>query len=127
MPSVLIVDDSTSILKLLAHALGEAGFDVVSASNGQQALDATAQRRFDLIITDIFMPETDGIELLMQLNKRGGRPPVIALSSKSGSMDMLPSARLLGAELTLYKPFKPADLVTAAQQLLAQRPSSGSP
>lgn len=117
--SVLLVDDSSSILALLENAFVESGYQVLVATNGREALRMLKVQEVDLIVTDIYMPETDGLELILALQRLPRRPVIIAMSSMSGGMDMLPMAKIFGAKKVLQKPFLPEDLLACANTLLS--------
>ncbi|MBL9204139.1 MAG: response regulator [Opitutaceae bacterium] len=119
MASILVVDDSTSIREFLVHILVSAGHSVTAAANGQQALDAFKANPTDLVITDMYMPERDGLELMVSL-RRSPRPPrMIAMSSQGGPLNVLRMARNLGARITLQKPFQSDALLSAVRSTLA--------
>jgi len=118
MATLLVVDDSESIRLLLADALTRHGYRVLTAGDGAAAIRLLAEQPVDLIVTDIFMPETDGLELIVKIKQQTPRPQVIAMSSRDGRSDPLRAARMLGAKATLKKPFPPAELVRHVQTLL---------
>jgi CheY-like chemotaxis protein len=118
MQTILLVDDSESIRAQLAKVLSGGGYAVLTAADGKLAIGLLQTQQVDLVVTDIFMPEADGLEVLIALQKMPERPPVIAMSSKTGSMDMLRSAKILGAKKILRKPFPPDELLQHAKALL---------
>jgi len=118
MRTILIVDDSESIRDLLASVLADGGYAVLTAADGRQAIRILSTRSVDLIVTDLYMPEADGLELLITVQKMPQRPPVIAMSSQTGVMDVLHVAKRLGAKKILRKPFPPAELLQHAKALL---------
>ena len=119
MSTLLVVDDSESIRLLLADTLARHGYAVRTAADGAEAIRLLAQQPFDLIVTDIFMPGTDGLELIVKIKQQTPRPQVIAMSSRDGRSDPLRAARMLGARVTLKKPFPPAELLRQVQALLS--------
>jgi CheY-like chemotaxis protein len=119
MAKILLVDDSDSIRAMLAQALRGAGHEVITAVNGKEGIRLLTSARPALVVSDIFMPEADGLELIVALRGLPHRPPVIAMSSMTGNLDMLRSAKGLGAAITLRKPFPPQELLRAVDQLLA--------
>lgn len=123
MPTILIVDDSASVRQLLAETLAPHGYRVLTANDGTAAIDLLAQQPVDLIVTDIFMPETDGLELIVKIKQQTPCPHVIAMSSRDRSSDPLRAARMLGAQVTLRKPFPPAVLVRHVLALLGAAPA----
>jgi len=122
MASILIIDDSPSIRLFLANALSKAGHEIAAAPGGRQGFAALRKRRFDLVITDIFMPESDGIETIRNARQAGVLPRVIAISSKDSIMNLLPAAKMLGAMHTIQKPFTAEQLLEAVSTVLRQPP-----
>lgn len=107
--TILIVDDEESLRTLLADALSGDKYAVIEAENGKQAAEILRKQTVDLLITDIVMPEQDGISLIMQLNDFAPDIPVIAISGGGGiqsGFDYLPVSKLIGANAVLRKPFK---------------------
>ena len=104
---VLLVDDDDKILRFLALKLKLFGYDLVTASNGQEALDMLGSSKPDIIVLDILMPVMDGFEMLEKL-RSFSRLPVIVLSAKGDNAD---HALQLGANDFMSKPFKPEELV----------------
>jgi DNA-binding response OmpR family regulator len=118
MATILLVDDSVSLRTLLEQTLVNGGHKVITAGDGKSATALLSSETIDLVVTDIYMPNSDGLELLFALRRMKRRPPAIAMSSKTGAMNMLKSAKLLGAKMTLQKPFPPAELLRCANVLL---------
>ncbi len=121
MARIILVDDEPTIRRNLAKYLTLQGHDVEAVENGVQALRAFDDGDVDLVITDINMPEMDGIEILAALRSRGSDVPVIAMSG-GGQFDkrlLLTSATMLGAVTTLEKPFELDELAQAVNGLLA--------
>jgi CheY-like chemotaxis protein len=120
MADILVIDDMNGMRQLVAAMLGRAGHTIVEASDGQAAIKLLQERRFDLVLTDIVMPESDGADVLMFLRGRPDRPPVVAMSGGDPSLEPEPAlllARAL-ADATLTKPFGPKDLVATIDRLL---------
>lgn len=117
--SILLVEDDDLLREVLTDALADAGWDVIPAADGEQALRALESRQVDVVVTDIVMPVMDGLELIMALRSRGVAKPILAMSGGSASPgDVLRVARAFGAAATLGKPFLPAQLVAAVAALL---------
>lgn len=107
--TILIVDDEMPLRNLLCDALAADDRKILQASTGKQAFDILRTEAVDLLITDIVMPEQDGISLIMQLNSVARKIPVIAISGGGGiqsGFDYLPVSKLVGADAILRKPFK---------------------
>ena len=114
---ILLVEDDFALREMLRQVLRSVGYTLFEAANGRVALKYLSEQQARVIVTDIFMPETDGLELLTLLRKMLPRPPIIAMS---GSMSedhevFLKIARHLGAKHTLIKPFPLKDLLAAVQ------------
>jgi two-component system cell cycle sensor histidine kinase/response regulator CckA len=98
-------------------ALSKAGFTVLRASSGVEALRLITSRPCDLLVTDLSMPDGEGIETIRLVRKRD---PIVKILAISGAFndDMLRTAELLGADASLAKPFTPDDLIAAVRTLL---------
>ena len=104
MPRALVVDDSTLIRTKVGHALTGADFTVEVAKDGAEAYARFLESSFDLVITDILMPVSNGLELLKRIRHLNARVPVVVLSSAS-DRQIVEQARSLGASGYLLKPF----------------------
>lgn len=112
MADIIVVDDEPAILNAVARFLRICGHEVRTSSDGREAMTALDEGPADLVITDINMPDMDGIEILNELRRRSHAIPVIAMSG-GGRIDkqiLLASADLLGAVVTIAKPFELEDL-----------------
>lgn len=120
MAHILVIDDDPVYTALIARELEQTGHMVASVANGREALFRLAETRFDLVITDILMPEMDGIEFIRRA-PTGTRAPILAISGYGSdrSINFLKVARLLGADASLRKPFSPSELHTTVAALLA--------
>jgi CheY-like chemotaxis protein len=106
MKNILIVDDQKSIQKLIEAILTKINTShrVFFADNGREALKVIAARKIDLVITDIFMPDLDGIELINLISDMAGKPRIIALTGKNEfGLDYLDVAQILGADFCVKK------------------------
>lgn len=112
--TILIIDDEPMIRHLIARILDRAGYPTVCAANGIQGLACFRRERPVLVITDIIMPEREGIETIRQIRREAPTLPIIAISGsrRNGGADFLVMARELGATEILRKPFEPLDLLT---------------
>jgi CheY-like chemotaxis protein len=122
-PRILIVDDEVLVRNMLRQNLTGRGYDVDVAINGREALTKVAGTRFDAVVCDILMPETDGLEVVIHVRKHHPNLPVIAISAPGSEM-FLESARALGAARTFEKPFEVAHLCSAIDDLLNRASSS---
>ena len=118
MSRILVIDDSPSALEAVAMTLAQSGHQVSTCSDGKHARRILGREVFDLVLTDIYMPEEDGLQLIQEVRRRQPKLPVVAMSGGAGLVDMLPAARLLGACQILRKPFSGADLLAAVEVAL---------
>jgi YesN/AraC family two-component response regulator len=130
MALIMIVDDDTHIQLALRQIVESAGHRVIEASNGQDAIDLFGEFHPDLIITDVFMPHTDGIETIRTIRRLTPGAKIIAISGGyvGSGWNYLDSVVVLGANLALQKPFTCSQLLSAIDRLLGSRPpvDSGS-
>jgi len=115
MATILIIDDDDLMRVLLRSAFEEAGYEVAEAANGLQGLELYRQRPTDLVITDIVMPEMNGLDLLLALTREFLNAKVIAISGAGGEKNVLDVAKLLGARQTFQKPFSLPHLLGAVR------------
>ena len=101
MARILLIDDDDSVRTMLRLTLAHFGHTVIEARNGKEGLERVQQANADLLITDIVMPEKEGLKVLMELRKR--KPPVKIIAISGG--DYLHMAKLMGAAKVLAKPF----------------------
>lgn len=120
--TILLVDDDHAILKFVGLILENEGYRVVTARDGDEALETARDRRPDLVLLDIIMPRKNGYQVCRALKEDAAlsRVPVLFLSAKSQPSDRF-WARRVGGDGFLAKPFDPADLVREVNTLL-QRP-----
>lgn len=116
---ILIVDDSESVRMIARLALREQGYDVVEATNGVEALKQLEAERVHLVISDVNMPEMDGITLLKQIkaSARHKFTPIIMLTTEAGQ-DKKDEGRAAGAKAWITKPFQPKVLIDAVAKLM---------
>ena len=120
MAVVMVIDDDAALRRLCARALAGRGHDIVEAENGAEALELLQQHQPAIVVTDILMPKTEGIETINRLKERFPDIKIIAMSGGGTSRNLmfLDVAKALGVEVTLAKPFRPAELVEAVDKLL---------
>ncbi|MHB1193627.1 MAG: response regulator [Longimicrobiales bacterium] len=121
MSRILVVDDNAEFRRGLAKALRQHGYDVTEAGDGREAMAFLRKNPPDLVITDINMPEMDGIEILNELRVTKTAVPVVAISG-GGLVPkslLLGNASVLGAVETIEKPFELATLLRIMERLLA--------
>ncbi|MBA3973888.1 MAG: response regulator [Candidatus Solibacter sp.] len=117
--NILIVDDDAAVRKVLQTILESAGHQVESATNGREAVSRIAQGGIELIITDLVMPEQEGIETIKQLRAQYPDVKVIAISGAFGG-DYLQIANFMGAHGTLAKPVRMDAVLKAVQSVFSE-------
>jgi two-component system, chemotaxis family, chemotaxis protein CheY len=120
---ILIIDDEASIRKPLQILLERAGHEVVSAANGSEAVRFWRQRAGDMVITDIHMPEKNGLEAIIELRQIAPQTRILAMSGGdlNRRLDVLGDATLLGAVHTISKPFTLEEMLQAVEKVLGAR------
>jgi DNA-binding response OmpR family regulator len=121
MARILVIDDEPEMRTILRQILEKAGYEVVDASNGREGLRRYSEKPADLVITDLVMPEKEGIETILDLKRKFSGVKIIAVSGggQVGPRDYLKLAGELGALKTFAKPFSMGELLKAVQELLA--------
>jgi DNA-binding response OmpR family regulator len=119
---VLVIEDDVDLRFLLQSSLESDGFEVSVAANGHDGLEALRRRRADVVVTDIYMPEKEGIETVVELRQQFPQTKIIVMSGggsapMSNPEDYLRVARDLGAAKTIRKPFEPHELIDAVRAL----------
>lgn len=127
MASILIIDDNAALREVLRVGLETAGHRVREMRNGRDGILAFRKEPYDLVITDIYMPERDGLELIEALRRTHPQVKILAMSGASGTMDYLNKARSLGAAMVIRKPFVMPMLLKAVAELLRQVIPTDSP
>ena len=116
-PNILLVDDDRNLLRVLAYQVGECGYRVISESSPLRAIERFKEESIDLVVTDLRMPEMDGISLLKELRTLRPDLPVIVLTAH-GSIDKAVEAVKSGASDFLSKPFEKEQLWLAIEKSL---------
>jgi CheY-like chemotaxis protein len=124
-PRVLLIDDDAQLLRQMSVAFIGAGFIVQTAADGQAALARFLRAPTDLVVTDIIMPNREGIETIVALKKANPLVKIVAISGgfRVGPADFLELARHVGADAVLAKPFRLSDLISLAEQTIGRRSS----
>src|SRR5687767_15172489 len=130
MTDILLIEDETALLTALTRALSRCGYSVLTAPNGKVGLDLLAKNRFRLVITDIFMPEKDGLEVIMK--QRAAQPDtrILAMSGYRGYSDIptvLKMAVSLGSRRALIKPFCLFEFLEAVYALVNETDTPPNP
>ena len=120
MARILIIDDEDQPRRMLQQVLIRAGYEVVEARDGNQGLQLFRVSQTDLIITDILMPEKEGLETIIDLRREFPAVKIIAISGggRTGNLNFLEVAKRLGAQRTLQKPFELQEMLAAVRDLL---------
>jgi DNA-binding NtrC family response regulator len=120
---VLLIDDESMVRKIVRKMLERSGHEVTEAENGRFGLEQLKRGSFDLVITDIIMPEVEGIELVVTVSQQYPSTKTIAMSGggRTGNVDFLDVAAKLGASAALQKPFTHAELLRAIDLSFAAR------
>jgi CheY-like chemotaxis protein len=118
--TILIVDDEAPIRRMLRDLLEGEGHTVIEAPDGRAAMKCLREQPSDLIITDILMPEEDGIEVIRETRRIAPETKIIAISGggRQGKADFLNIARCLGAQRTIKKPFALDKFLEAVKEVL---------
>ena len=120
--SILIIDDDEYLRNILAEILANSGYIVRSADNGVAGVALFRKERSDIVITDIFMPEKDGLETITELLKEFPGTMIVAMTGvHSLPMDGLKIAGMLGAVRCIKKPFDPDELLEIIRELLVEK------
>jgi CheY-like chemotaxis protein len=111
MACILLIDDDPHFRGMLRQVLEKEGYEVVEAENGKEAMTLFRAEPTDLVISDIFMPDQEGLQTIRELREEFPDIKIIAISGggPGGSMNFLSAAKLFGAQRTLWKPFDLAE------------------
>lgn len=120
MAKIIVIDDEPYILLMIKKMLENEGYDVELANNGKEGLEQIRRDPPDLVITDIVMPEKEGLEMIREVRSRFPEMKIIAISGggRLDSGEYLEPARHFGAARILRKPFQKKDMVAAVSELL---------
>ncbi|MFC3681474.1 response regulator [Bacterioplanoides pacificum] len=119
MASILAVDDSASMRQMVSFTLKGAGYQVMEACDGNEALSIARQNRFDLVLSDVNMPNMNGIELVKELRQLADYKftPILMLTTESAG-DMKMQGKQAGATGWIVKPFNPDQLLSTIKRVL---------
>lgn len=128
MPRILLIDDEEDVRLSISENLKLAGYQVALASGGTEGIRRSKSECFDLVVTDILMPEKEGIETIMEIRETNSSVPIIAISGGGQFLagqpkfldDVLVSAEIFGANYSLAKPFQSNDLLNLVEKALAE-------
>ena len=120
MPRILVIDDEQLLRSTVVTILTRAGFSVEDASDGQAGIAMFHKNPPDIVLTDIFMPNRDGIEIIKELKQSSPRTKIIAMTGGGHlrMMEIASAAKVLGADHVLDKPFESESLLAAVNAVL---------
>jgi two-component system response regulator CpxR len=123
MPNILIVDDEAPMRKMVRRVLEDAGHCVFEAGDGIEAGILASNTQIDLVITDVIMPNRDGVETLIRLRESNPEIKVVVMSGggRRRNLDLLGVAQEVGAAGTLAKPFRKSQLLTVIEECLGRQ------
>ncbi len=118
MNRLLLIEDDCSLRRLLAQMLTRAGYTVYEAANGRGALKLLASMPIDVVVTDMIMPDMEGVETIRLLRREYPAVKIVAISGGgiNSAESYLEIAQKMGVHRTLAKPFMPAELMTAIRE-----------
>jgi DNA-binding response OmpR family regulator len=118
MAKILVIDDDPGMRRTVTRILRRGGHEVIEAQDGLEGMKLFRTHRPDIVITDIVMPEREGIETILDLRRGNSALPILAISGGLGRSNLyLDFAQKLGADATLAKPFRAADLLREINKL----------
>ena len=120
MPSILVIDDKEAMRTVLEQALSEEGYQVDAAANGSAGLEIARSKSYDLVITDLKMPDVDGLQVLSELKQIDNDMSVIIMTAY-GTVESAVSAMKNGAADFITKPFDPSHLNVIVERTLENR------
>ena len=126
MSRILVIDDEVSLRLVLRRTLEQAGHTVLDAPDGHKGMALWRREPTDVVVTDIFMPEKDGIEVILEMKHVAAKPKIIAMSGggSKGQRDVIPSALMLGADRIILKPFDQQILLSAVEDVINGQPDT---
>lgn len=122
MKTVLVIDDDSLVRGMMAGVLRKKGFNVMEAGDGNEGLQVVLHNHVDLVVTDMLMPDKEGVETIIELRQINSEMKIIAMSGGGKKQDLtfLKLATQVGANEVLKKPFKPSALLEAINTLLGE-------
>ncbi len=124
MKRILVVDDERPILTLLEYNLKQAGYEVITAADGEEGLQKAEAENPDLIVLDLMLPKMDGMDVCRTLRQRGVETPIIMLTAKSDELEKILGLEL-GADDYMTKPFSPREVVARIKAVLRRSEQRG--
>ena len=129
MAKILVIDDDAVVRETIVQVLQEVGYEVLTAEDGVRGMALFRSAQPDLVITDLIMPEKEGLQTITEMLKATPDAKIIAISggARIGTMDFLKIAEVLGAMDALRKPFDPEELLTTVKNCLARSAPGANP
>ncbi len=121
---ILLVEDDNTLIETLSYNLRNEGYKLVTATDGKTGLELGRDKKLDLIILDVMLPELDGLSVCRILRREGVETPVILLTARSGEMDKIIGLDS-GADDYITKPFSLGELLARIRVVLRRKPSAG--
>jgi len=120
MSPILVIDDDQQITHLLQDVLELGGYQVITTQRAIEGLHHLETSTFDLVVTDVIMPDKDGLETIREVRQRYPLTKILAISGRmtKGGVDVLAIAKRMGAHRVLSKPFNIQDLIQSVRMLL---------
>ena len=122
MARILVIEDDEQVREVLRKMLEGAGYDVEDAPDGVEGVQTYKEDPADLVITDLIMPEKDGVETIRELQRDYPDVKVIAITGVRGSFSRIPAADNLGAKRIFVKPFSSKEMLEAVEEVLSDSP-----
>ncbi len=121
MKRILVVEDNKLILETIAQSLTREGYEIIKAMDGKECLKLLEENNFDLLITDLYMPFINGLELLSMLQEQGKKTMPVLVLSAGGNEENVLKAFEMGADDFMIKPFSLSELNFRIKKLLMNR------
>ena len=118
MSRILVIEDDSEVREMIREILAREGHEVIEAVDGSEGVQIYTNDPTEIVITDIMMPEKDGVETIRELKQQDPNLRVVAVTGFRGSFNRLPAAEFVGAQKTLVKPFDRKALLSAVEDLL---------
>lgn len=126
-PRILVIEDESAVRAVLYEVLASAGYRVLEAADGKEGLRLFETQAPDLVVTDMLMPEKDGIETIVEIRRKAPNIGIVAVSGggRARNLDFLDFSKTVGATEVLAKPFTREQLLDAVHRALTRAPSGG--
>ena len=121
MARILVIDDDPDLRTLLEQTLKQAGYEVILAADGQEGMERYRRSPAELVITDLYMPNQDGLDTIRELRSCFPRVAIVAMTGRPGTGTMLSIAQNATDVGILRKPFLPDELIAAVEKALGRR------